>query len=65
MKPQSRRRDSDTADLVVLDPLEHTTLVHMRVVHDLAEVAERGTRDAVPFGEREHLHLSQGVSTRQ
>jgi len=34
-------------DLVVLDPFEHVALVHVRVVHDLADIAHRCAGDAV------------------
>src|ERR1700739_3616093 len=42
VKPQWRCRDDDMADLVMLDPFEHSALMHVPVVHDLADVAHRG-----------------------
>ena len=44
----------------MLDIGQKAALVHVRVVHDLADVAHRRQRDAVPLGDREHLHLAQG-----
>jgi hypothetical protein len=38
---QRRRRDDDTADLVVLNPFEHAALVQVAVAHDLVDVAHR------------------------
>jgi hypothetical protein len=35
------------ANLVVVDPFEHAALVHVRVLHDLVDVAHRGAGDAV------------------
>jgi predicted CDP-diglyceride synthetase/phosphatidate cytidylyltransferase len=50
VKTQWRRWDDDAADLVVLDPFEHAALVHVPVVHDLADVAHRGAGDIVIGG---------------
>src|SRR6516165_11530264 len=61
VKTQWRGRDDNAPDLVVLDPFEHAALVHVRVVHDLADVAHRGARNAKPLGDREHLHLAEGL----
>src|SRR6516164_715657 len=60
VKTQWRGRDDNAPDLVVLDPFEHAALVHVRVVHDLADVAHWGTRNAAPLGDCEHLHLAEG-----
>src|SRR6516225_6464222 len=38
VKAQRRGRDDDMPDLVVLDAFEHSALVHMRIVHDLADI---------------------------
>jgi hypothetical protein len=42
MKTECRGRDDDMADFVVVDSFEHAALVHVRVAHDLADVAHRG-----------------------
>jgi hypothetical protein len=42
MKTEWRGRDDDMADFVVVDSFEHAALVHVRVAHDLADVAHRG-----------------------
>src|SRR6266581_3507146 len=61
VKAQWRGRDDDMADFVMLDPFEHAALMHVRIVHDLADVAHRGAGDAVPPGDREHLPLAEGL----
>jgi hypothetical protein len=62
---QRRRWGDDTADLVVLDPLEHAPLVHMPVPHGLIDVAHWRQRDAVPFGDRKRLHLIERAGPRR
>lgn len=61
VEAQRRVRHRDRADLVVLDVLEETALMHVRIVHDLADIAHRGQRDAVPAGDREYLELAEGL----
>ena len=49
----------------MLDPFEHAALVHVAVEHDLVDVAHRRQRDAVPFCDREHLHLAERARPRR
>ena len=59
VEAQRRVRHRDRADLVVLDVFEEAALVHVRVVHDLADIAHRRQRDAVPLGDREDLDFAE------
>ena len=61
LKTQWRGWGDDIDDLVVLDPFEHSALVRVRIIHDLADVAHRDARDAVPFDDLGHLHLAEGL----